>query len=145
MDSKVAASRDEFELWLFNMDDALASFLKTYLTKQMQSLDYSPGSLNILENWLLSRYPNVISTRPSSEAVVVDGAARYVGETYRKTLGGKWNIKLDDPKYAYHGLPILQGDHKKSTPLCPHTLVTTSVDRRTGTFLNMVLSNSSKF
>jgi hypothetical protein len=32
---------------------------------------------------------------------VLDGVARYIGETCRKHLGGRWQIRLDDPRYAF--------------------------------------------
>lgn len=70
-----------------------------------------------------------------AEADQVDGIARYIGETLRKTVGGHWDIRLDDPKYVFYGLPELTGFGPRSTPVCPLTLATTAADRRTGKFL----------
>jgi hypothetical protein len=41
------------------------------------------------------------------EASHLDGAARYVGEVFRKALGGHWRLRLNDPKYVFHDLPEL--------------------------------------
>ena len=69
-----------------------------------------------------------------------DALARYIGEVFRKNIGGKWNIVLDDPNYAYVGLPQLN----YPTPVCPFTLLTASIDRNRGDFLRMVYINTKK-
>lgn len=139
------ASRDDFEQWLFAMDDALESFLSSFPIQDRKLMDYSPDSLCTLENWLLQKYSSTTAMLEANEAKTVDGVARYVGETFRRKLGGIWDIGLSDPKYVYFGLPVLRGEGKKTTPICPHTLATASVDRRSGTFMKTVLNNSAKF
>ena len=134
-------TEDEFQYWLFDMDDALERFLEG-LPKELQAtLDYSPSSLDALEAWLLKRYGRTQDMRLSSEWALVDGSARYVGETIRKVLGGVWNIDMSDPHYAYYGLPQLSGFPMGGAPECPLTLVTAAVDRRTGTYMRTVLQN----
>ena len=75
---------------------------------------------------------------------VLDGVARYIGETYRKQLGGRWQIRLDDPKYAFFGLPELTGFSERPTPISPHSLATAMTDRRSGTYLRTILENTRK-
>lgn len=125
-------SRELFEYWLADMDDALARFTQRLPRDVAEKLDYSAASLDVLESWLLAHYPDIPSMRPESEADLVDGMARYVGETFRKHLGGRWDIELENPKYAYFGIPQLIGFWNNSTPVAPRTLVTTAADRRTG-------------
>ncbi len=132
---------DQFEHWLFDMDDALSAFVGSLDRETAVALDFAPPSLEPLERTLLDRYTDVEATRPSAEAAMLDGAARYVGETFRKNLGGKWFIDFRDPLNAFFGLPQLAGLHGQTTQICPLTLVTASLDRRTGKFLRTIYNS----
>jgi hypothetical protein len=133
-------SQEQFEYWLSHMDDALAEFFARLPEDLRAKLDYSPASLPAIEEWLLARYPNPGAIMTDAELPILDGAARYVGETFRKSVGGRWRIRLDDPKYVYHGLPELTFLEKRDTPECPLATVTTSLDRRTGKYFTQVLN-----
>jgi hypothetical protein len=137
-------SEQDFEYWLFEMDDILERFLAILPRSVRSELDFSTSSLDTLEKWILDMYPDISEIQKPSEAFVLDGLARYVGETFRKELGGYWRIQFDNPKYAHHGLPELTGFSTRSTPICPQLLITASVDRRIGTYLSTVLNNSKK-
>jgi hypothetical protein len=132
-------SREDFEHWLAYMPDALRHFLNALPETVRRKLDYSPASLDALEEWLLDLYPSGQSMVPQEEAARVGGSARYVGETFRRAAGGKWDLRIDDPQFAYYGMPILTdiGD----PPICPLTLVYTAADRRLGNFMRTVLEN----
>ncbi|TKD09280.1 hypothetical protein E8A74_12665 [Polyangium fumosum] len=123
------------------MSDALDRFMTRLPDELRGKLDFSVSSLDSIEAWLLQRYGSTREMLAASESQVVDGLARYVGETFRRFLGGKWTVQLDDPKFAYYGLPILVGFGKQSAPVCPHTLVTASADRRKGVYLSTVAKN----
>jgi hypothetical protein len=144
MTSKIP-TRDEFEQWLFEIDNVLEEFVKQFQAGERQLLNLSPESLDIVERWLLATYPNTKAAIAKSESIAINKAACYVGETFRKQLGGHWDINITDSKYVYYGLPELRGDSKATTPICPHTLVTASIDRKTGIFLKTVLKNSKEF
>ena len=98
-------TRDDFESWLVDMDDALERFIGKLPGEVGGQLDYSPESLDILEKWTLDNYESPEQMLPASEAESVDALARYVGETFRRAIGGRWGIRLDDPKYVFFGLP----------------------------------------
>ncbi|TLV00041.1 hypothetical protein [Dyadobacter luticola] len=134
-------SRDHFECWLIEMDDALDSFIASFPESIRQGLNFSVESLDSLEEWLLNRYDNLSETKVKEEAMIIDGLARYVGETFRKALGGKWTIELDNPVYAYYRIPTLAGLGGRNLVACPAALVTTAVDRRRGDFWRTVLTN----
>ena len=136
------SSEEQFQYWLAHMDDALDEFLSRLPTEVRDRLDGSPQSLGALEAWLLERYPAMDAIMSDNEMSNLDGAGRYVGEVFRKALGGRWRIRLDDPQYIYHGLPELSFLEKKDTPVAPITVVTTSLDRRTGKFLSLVFNGS---
>ena len=131
-------SEGEFQDWLAHMEDALEEFLARLPIEVRERLDGSPASLGALEAWLLKRYPTMDAILEAEEASHLDGTARYVGEVFRKALGGHWRLRLDDPKYAFYGIPELWFLEKKDTPLAPPALVTASLDRRTGKFFSLV-------
>jgi hypothetical protein len=133
--------KEGFEYWLADMDDALDRFIGTLPPEIGERLDFSPRSLDILEAWVLQRYAKTAEMLPASESCVVDGLARYIGETFRKALGGRWEVRLDDPNYIFYGIPQLTGFWEKPTPTCPLCLATASADRRTGKYLRGVLEN----
>jgi hypothetical protein len=137
----VDRQREDFEYWLADMDDAIERVLGSAPLGIRERLDFSPGSLDVLEAWILERYASTDAMLPASESRVVDGLARYIGETFRKAIGGRWEIRLDDPKYVFYGKPQLTGFWDKPTPLCPLSLATASADRRTGRYLGGVLAS----
>ena len=131
---------ETFEIWLADMDDAIAHFAANLPASTREALDFSPSSLDSLEAWLLQRYRNTDAMLSPQESLWLDGAARYIGETFRKAIGGRWEIRLDDPSYAFHGIPQLTGFWDKSSPVAPLTLATASADRRSGRYISGVLA-----
>jgi hypothetical protein len=138
-----ADEADQFENWLAHMDDALAEFFARLPPALKGALDYTPPSLDRLESFLLDRYPSVDAIKVDPEPYL-DGAARYVGEVFRRNIGGRWRMRNDDPKYIYAGLPELTFLAERDTPVCPITLVSASLDRRTGKFISKVFENSAR-
>jgi len=142
--AEVEKRRENFEEWLFEMDDALEQFVEGIPEPTRSQLDFSTASLDVLEAWVLARYGSPEELMKPEAKHLLDGVARYVGETYRKQLGGRWQIRLDDPKYAFFGLPELTGFSERPTPICPHSLATAMTDRRNGTYLRTILENTKK-
>ena len=142
--AEVEKRRENFEEWLFEMDDALDRFVDGIAEPTRSQLDFSPASLDVLEAWVLERYRSPEELMKAEAKNVLDGVARYIGEAYRKQIGGRWQIRLDDPRYAFFGLPELTGFSERPTPICPHSLATAMTDRRNGTYLRTVLENARK-
>ncbi|KAB2927069.1 MAG: hypothetical protein F9K24_22830 [Leptonema illini] len=130
----------DFDAWLVHMDHALTDFFG-WIDIDPVLLDFSVESLDRIEESLLRRYPSMESLKDKKESQHLDGYARYVGETFRKLAGGVWEIRLDDPNYAFFGIPQINNLGGQKTPACPLILVSTSVSRRTGKFLRLVLSS----
>ncbi|WP_040309496.1 hypothetical protein [Asticcacaulis biprosthecium] len=135
---------DQFEFWLMDMDDAIERFQKTVPQTNSTLLDFSPESLIAVEAFVLARYAKIEDTRPMTEAALLDGAARYVGQVFRKHLGGKWVIEFKDDKNAFYGLPQLAGMAGQRGQVSPLTLITASVDRRTGKFIRIIFDNHQR-
>ena len=53
-------------------------------------------SLQTVEDWLLERYSDSIGPLNYAEAQLYTGVVSYIGETYRRNLGGTWIVGSDD-------------------------------------------------
>ncbi len=133
--------RDQFEYWLASLDEMLQEFFSTIHEEYRKQLDLSPASLDTLEGIILQRYADAKAMLDPNESSFVNGLACYIGETFRKAIGGRWTIRLDDAKFAFYGLPIIADAGKdRKTVECPLTLATAAADRRTGKYLRTVLA-----
>lgn len=94
------------------MDDVLEAFLAEARAGGFD-LDYSIDSLNALEKYVVSEPDGGKSSRFQNRA------ARYLGEVFRKTVGGKWELCLKDPRYLYFNLPVLTGYSDRPIEFCP--------------------------
>lgn len=138
MNNRIEEQKELFEYWLFEMDDVLENFTKRF-KKDNLPLDYSVTSLNYVESLILSYFPDIEEIKKTEHKHFYDELARYVGETFRKNIGGTWKLDIERESSAYYGLPILD----YPTPICPHRFVTATIDRKKGTFLSTILTNNS--
>lgn len=131
---------EKFQYWLVEMDFAIDALQEIFAFEGLGELEYSSESLDVLEGWLLSKYPNLDSTKNSDGNKILDMSACYVGETLRKNFGGTWYINLTDPKRAYYGVPELKGLENQRVQLCPLALITTLISRGEKGFLAKMYS-----
>ena len=113
--TKVEADSEElekFQYFLFEMDDILDDFLMEAGTAGYQS-DFSLDSIPLLEAYLLANLGQEVESRLKNKA------ARYLGEVFRKDVGGKWELSLKDPNYLYYKLPVIIGYSNKPIEFCP--------------------------
>lgn len=140
MTDALSTEEEDFQYWLSNMDDALEQFFES-IPKELSSIcDYSVESLDYLERYLIDKYASVEAIKEQSEAIFIDGVSRYLGETYRKNLGGGWSISYKDPKDVNYALPALDLPGW-GTKFCPLLYVTAAKDRNIGIFWSTVLKN----
>jgi len=133
---------DQFQIWLIEMDNALERFIASAPQEVAAKLDGSIESLDVVEAWALSKYKSPQDIRPAAETAFHDGAARYVGEIFRKHTDSKWSLDESDPKHLNFGVPALTGG-KLKVGMAPLTLITALLDRRTGKYLSTILRNVS--
>lgn len=133
--------REDFENWLFQMDEALDKFKSSLPSEMSSKLDYSIDSLDVLEKWMLEKFDNHTELLDKKNKTLQDQISRYIGETFRKKLKCKWDIQIDDPKFAFYGLPILVEKDTSNTIVCPYTLSTTVISRKKHNFLSTILKN----
>lgn len=142
-DSEIASRREKFEYWIINIDDYLDDFLSQFDTSTRKKLDFSLSSLYVLENWILDKYPGIEELKKDSEAQNLTKIGQYIRETFRNNISSlKWRIQLEEPQGLFYGLPILVDSNCSNTiPICPLTLGTASISRRTGKYIATVLEN----
>ena len=130
---------EDFEAWVAEMPDALERLFAELPPSLASELVYTPRSLLALEAWLLSQYQTIEAFR-SERTVVVDGCARYIGQSFNAALGSHWHIDLKNKKNPFFSMPVITGGRAGSSPLCPHFLATASLDRRVGRFMYEILT-----
>jgi hypothetical protein len=122
---------EKFEQYLFEMDDVLEDF-----TGESQALgyemDYSLESLDGLERLLIEK-------DAGDQSQLKNRAARYLGEVFRRNVGGKWELCLKDPKYLYYGLPVLTAYSSTGIEFCPIELIENFMFKREPGMLQRVV------
>jgi hypothetical protein len=56
VEMKALSGFDQFQIWLMEMEDAIARFTASVPSDVRQQLDGTDASLNALEQWFLSNY-----------------------------------------------------------------------------------------
>ena len=88
----MAYTQEDFQEWIFQIGFKMDYFTREFAEEQGLHLDYSMQSLDDLEAWILAHYEDhhvLIADRQMLDYLTV-----YIGETFRKHLGGKWFIDL---------------------------------------------------
>jgi hypothetical protein len=133
-------SMEDFGLWIDSIDDHIADFIIELPKAIAIKLTYTPKALNIVETWLNQEYPNkevAMQAVPS----ILEGASCYIGETFRRNLGGYWGVHLVEPNFPFGKVPVIERFDDMATVLCPWDLMLLSLDKRVGTYLHDVLSS----
>lgn len=126
----------KFEQFLFEMDDVLDGFL-TEARSCGFKLDFSLDSLGILEQFLLSKARLDARSR--------NRASRYLGEVFRQSVGGKWELCLEDPRYLYFGLPVISGYSAHQIEFCPIEMIRNFEEKREYGTLRAAVEAHSEF
>ncbi|CEN49484.1 conserved hypothetical protein [Capnocytophaga canimorsus] len=92
-------------------------------------LDYSIQSLDDLEQWIFTNFEN--NTLLIENAKLLDLLTIYIGETFRKHIGGKWVMDTENKKNAYYMLPVLWSENFKGVIYkSPRTYATACISRK---------------
>ncbi|MBX9581047.1 MAG: hypothetical protein K2X87_12125 [Gemmataceae bacterium] len=128
--------------WMADMEASLGSLLQRTGPEVAAHLDYTVGSLDALEGWLLATYPDY---RPllDKDYRVWDAAGRYFGEVFRRAAGGEWVPNLEDDEGYSFGWPAIDNYPAKRGRIPPHFYITAAIDRRRGNFLSSLVRKLS--
>jgi len=129
---------EKFQYFLFEMDDVLEPFVATARKGGFQ-LDYSIDSLLSLEEFLLAQ------GKAANDSQLRNQAARYLGEVFRKNIGGKWELCLKDPKYLYYKLPVITGYSKMPIEFCPIEVIGSFIARKETGLLKQAVETHLEF
>jgi hypothetical protein len=128
----------KFHMWVTAMDDTIGEFLSTLPEEVRAKLDYSPESLDIVSEQLLKMFPNRNSLLAKNQRKIADGAACYIGKTFRKTLGGHWGNRYDTQGRPE---PTIEGFNESGSAVAPHALVASLVNKKRDVkYLRVVLT-----
>ncbi|MDH2436135.1 hypothetical protein QCD60_26750 [Pokkaliibacter sp. MBI-7] len=86
---------EKFQDFMFEMSDVLELFIST-ASENGYILDYSLDSLE-----------HLIDSTEEKNVNFMNRCARYLGEVFRKELGGYWDIDLENPVNLYYKLPVI--------------------------------------
>ena len=130
--------QENFQEWIFQIEFKMDYFTKDFAQEQNLILDYSMQSLDDLEAWILAHYENhhvLIEDRKLLDYLTV-----YIGETFRKHLGGKWFIDLKNKKNAYYYMPVLTDpSYRGEVYIAPMTFATDCISRKDGQYISRIL------
>jgi len=132
---------DQFDKWRTLVEETIQEFMLSLELSVSRDLNYSPVSLDILENWLLKTYPEPLD----KTAIVHEGVKYYIGETLKKGLGGYWNVHFAhlEPDFYFGEEPVIEGFFHELF-LCPGAMVLSTLTLRRGNYLSGILNSYVK-
>ncbi|MFJ1435833.1 hypothetical protein ACILFN_10895 [Capnocytophaga canimorsus] len=134
-------TQDNFQDWIFYIDDKMDDFTQNFAQQHHLILDYSIQSLDDLEQWIFTNFEN--NTLLIENAKLLDLLTIYIGETFRKHIGGKWVMDTENKKNAYYMLPVLTDKkYKVEKYVAPSTFATACISRKKGNYISTILKNN---
>jgi hypothetical protein len=134
-------TQNNFQEWIFFIGEKMDSFTEGFAQENNLTLDYSIKSLDELEGWILKTYKN--EDQLIKDHTILDLLTIYIGETFRKHIGGKWFMDIDNEKNAFYMMPVLTSpDFKGVKYKSPMTFATASIDREKGNYISTILKNN---
>ncbi len=77
-----------------------------------------------------------------NDVKTLDYLTVYIGETFRKHIGGKWYIDLKNKKNAYYSMLVLTGSkYRGELYKAPMTYATACIHRKKGDYISTILRN----
>lgn len=134
-------TQENFQEWLILIDFKMDFFTEEFAKEQNLTLDYSIESLDKLEGWILANYDDI--KKLIDDGKMLDYLTVYIGETFRKHLGGKWYIDLKNKKNAYYSMPVLTDpSYRGEVYIAPMTYATACINRKKGNYISTILKNN---
>ena len=131
-------TQEDFQEWIFQIEFKMDYFTSEFAQEQNLTLDYSMQSLDDLEAWLLTHYDNHHILMEDKK--LLDYLTVYIGETFRKHLGGKWFIDLKNKKNAYYSMPVLTDpSYRGEVYIASMTFATACISRKDGQYISRIL------
>jgi hypothetical protein len=118
---EVLGDEERYNWWLTIMPDVLIN-LNLFPKEIRSKLDYSIDSLDVIEKYVIENY-TMEELEKSEYKIFVDTCARYIGETYIRTMiDMKWDMEREKGMYMEGHPCIVKKDKTKAfTAKFPHT------------------------
>jgi hypothetical protein len=123
---------EELQEWLETIDVVLDRLRDFFLPKDFP-FDYSPASLERLEELVLDEYPEVPPQPGGSGGAFVESVMAYLGEALMRTAGGHWAFR-PHPANPSVKVPFVRLDEALGhDPISPLQLIIDALGKGTGT------------
>lgn len=132
-------TKELFDEWIKELPENLKYFTNDFAQKQNLKLDYSVDSLNQLEKWIIKEYEYPVDLKDDEE--ILNLLVAYIGEVYKKELGGEWHIDFDATSKNPKRISILIDKDSKECKY-PDILCTSSISRKKGNLLTSTLTKA---
>ena len=131
--------KQDFELWVEKTPEVINYNTTSLPIAVSVRLDYSLGSLDVLEEHLISNF-NLETIFLEENKSYFDFSARYVGETFKRNLPhSRWKINLEDKSHPYYGLPVITGSPDQRVDYSPYSLIVACLEGNSGKSLRTAL------
>ncbi|MGP1417796.1 hypothetical protein [Prevotella fusca] len=136
----MAYTQENFQDWIFFISDKMEYFTGEFAQENGLTLDYSIKSLDEIEGWILANFKH--HNDLIAEKKLLDHITIYIGETFRKHIGGKWYIDLENKKNAYYSMPVLTDPaYIGERYVASMTYATACISRQKGNYISTILLN----
>lgn len=136
----MAYTQENFQDWIFFISDKMEYFTGEFAQENGLTLDYSIKSLDEIERWILANFKH--HNDLIAEKKLLDHITIYIGETFRKHIGGKWYIDLENKKNAYYSMPVLTDPaYIGERYVASMTYATACISRQKGNYISTILLN----
>lgn len=136
----MAYTQENFQDWIFFISDKMDYFTEDFAKEQNLILDYSIKSLDCIEKQILTNFKH--HSDLIAQDKLLDYITIYIGETFRKHIGGKWYIDLKNKKNAYYSMPVLTSpSYVGEVYVAPMTYATACISRQMGNYISTILLN----
>ncbi|MCS3529756.1 hypothetical protein [Chryseobacterium sp. JUb7] len=133
-------TQENFQDWIFHIDDKMDIFTGDFAQENNLDLDNTIKSLDELETWIINTFNDRFELKENQE--LLDLLIIYIGETFRKYIGGKWFMDTEDKANAYYMMPVLTSpDYKGERYIAPLTFATACISRKKGNYMSTILKN----
>jgi hypothetical protein len=125
-------------------DSEMKALFTLLPTLRQEDLDFSPGSLNTVEACLLSNVESYAILLEEKHGTAYRALIKYVGETFRQALGGKWTRSIDEPwgPSPIQEYPTIKGYPGEQVTFHFDTMLTAALSRGTGVSISTLLERN---
>ena len=125
MDKAPQELKDEFERYMIGMEFTLERLMTKAINAGFE-LDYSIESAGLVERLI----DKLWTDDEVSNKNLRTQAGTYLGEVFRRNIGGRWELSWDDNNSLYRGMPVLLGYSSHNLVCSPISTLIQYIGRR---------------